>query len=34
MNISTADAVIIELPDEYQPAEVEHAWAERLSDVD
>jgi hypothetical protein len=34
MNPTAVDTVITELPDEYQPAEILTAWAERPSDVD
>jgi hypothetical protein len=34
MNTSTIDNVVIELADEYRPAEMLHAWAERHSDGD
>jgi hypothetical protein len=34
MNTSATDTVIVELADEYQPAEVLVAWAERKSVTD
>jgi hypothetical protein len=34
MNTSAVSTVVIELSDEYQPAEVLHAWAERQPDGD
>jgi hypothetical protein len=34
MNTSDIDTVIIELSDEYQPAEVLLGWAERPSNLD
>jgi hypothetical protein len=34
MNTSDIDNVIIELSDEYQPAEILLGWAERQTDVD
>ncbi len=34
MNTTVVENVITELPDDYPPAEVLTAWAERPSDVD
>lgn len=34
MNASAIDTIVIELSDDYQPAETLLAWAERSSDID
>lgn len=34
MNTSAVDTVVIELSEEYLPAEILHAWAERRPDGD
>jgi hypothetical protein len=34
MNTTAVDTVVVELSDEYQPAESLHGWAERSSDLD
>lgn len=34
MSTSAVDTVVIELSEEYQAAEILHAWAERRSDSD
>jgi hypothetical protein len=34
MNTTVVDTVVIELSDEYQPAEILIGWAERSPDVD
>jgi hypothetical protein len=34
MNTSAADKIVVELAEEYEPAEALVGWAERTSDVD
>jgi hypothetical protein len=34
MNTTAVDNVVTELSDDYQPAEIMTAWAERPSDID
>jgi hypothetical protein len=34
MNTSTADTVVVELAEEYKPAELLNSWAKRVSETD